>query len=507
MSERTTSAVSTQSLTYNPAHDALLLDAYSNGEEELAEYLAANPAPVAAPVVNDNSAAAARIGAALAAALDATPVPTVTVEQCSKTLAAFSKAAKDQAEVCYTLAKHAMQYVRQSLAASPKAVREVATDTLANALFAADGDVPLCTAWTKVRSRYMDRVSVLIGCQAVIELLGDGTGIKKGDGTGNGRGKGKADGRLVWRTLREFRGLVERDSSSRDETWHIIPHVATEAKELLAEVAVSGLATAAVSVRVSELIAKSVAGIAAAKLEAAKLASQAELLAAKEKLAAAAERDAKAAKVTQATVVAIAAEAKVANATDEAEREAARQEAAVATETLVASKAELLTTQATVVAATEAEAKAAADKARLEQEAKEAAAKQVDADAKAAVKGKAAKGKKTADATPAAPTAPVDTREEPKHGNILRSAAVAGCPKDVADMAVELVTGGDAPDDVFAALLRLLDGHADLSKASHRAVKAALLSLHNSDTQRTATVVLPTAIAERNGNGVHAKTA
>lgn len=457
------------------------LDAYSDSEELWAEYRSANPAPtdpVAAPV---------------------------TVADCNRTLTAFGKEAASQTEACYKLGTLATEYIRQCMAASSKALRETATEALATELWR-NGEESLSAVFTKVRSRYMDRVSVLLGCNAVVELLGDGSAVPAGNGTGKGRGKGKA-GRLPWGKIREFRPLVSRDASSRDERYTVLPNVVEESKALLVEVAVSGLSREDTAAAVAKLVAKDAAAVAEAKRLASQQAGQAELLAAKQKLAAAAERDAKAATVTKATVVASAAEAKVANATGDAEREAARQEAVVAVETLEASKADLITTQATVVAATEAEAKAAADKARLEQEAKDATAKQVDADAKAAGKDKAAKGKKKADATPAtvAPTAPLDTREEPKHGNILRSAAIAGTPKDVADMAVELITGGDAPDDVFQAVLMALRDHAELSKASKRAVQEALLALNREE--RKATVVLPTALAERNGNGVHAKTA
>jgi hypothetical protein len=75
--------------------------------------------------------------------------------------------------------------------------------------------------------------------------------------------------------------------------------------------------------------------------------------------------------------------------------------------------------------------------------------------------------------------------------------------KDVAEMAAELVVGGEAPDDVLAALLDMLDGHKELSKASHRAVKAARASLSASASRISpATVATALAAADAHkGNG------
>ncbi len=57
--------------------------------------------------------------------------------------------------------------------------------------------------------------------------------------------------------------------------------------------------------------------------------------------------------------------------------------------------------------------------------------------------------------------------------------------KDVAAMCVELITGGDAPDDVFEGLLRQLKASGELSKASIRAMNLWALA----STQGTLTRV------------------
>lgn len=69
----------------------------------------------------------------------------------------------------------------------------------------------------------------------------------------------------------------------------------------------------------------------------------------------------------------------------------------------------------------------------------------------------------------AATVEPAATKVE----NLIKIAQ-KGAVKDVAGMAVELITGGDAPDDVLIEVLRQLDGHKQLCKNSHRIIHAAL---------------------------------
>src|SRR5581483_3694859 len=73
-------------------------------------------------------------------------------------------------------------------------------------------------------------------------------------------------------------------------------------------------------------------------------------------------------------------------------------------------------------------------------------------------------------------TAPVDPNPD---GNLLSPADIgkAGTVKDVAEMAVELITSNDNPDGVLEALLKLLKDHNTISKTSKRAIDAALTTL------------------------------
>src|SRR5262249_13188840 len=63
----------------------------------------------------------------------------------------------------------------------------------------------------------------------------------------------------------------------------------------------------------------------------------------------------------------------------------------------------------------------------------------------------------------------------PVTGNLLR-AAKQGTAKDVAEMAVELVTGGDEPDTVLELVLTALNGHKELSNTPQRSGEAALVA-------------------------------
>jgi hypothetical protein len=66
---------------------------------------------------------------------------------------------------------------------------------------------------------------------------------------------------------------------------------------------------------------------------------------------------------------------------------------------------------------------------------------------------------------------------EASQGTNLLATAKQGTAKDVAGMALELVTGHDNPDAVLAELLALLDGHNCIGRLSKQAVKAARVVL------------------------------
>lgn len=126
----------------------------------------------------------------------------------------------------------------------------------------------------------------------------------------------------------------------------------------------------------------------------------------------------------------------------------------------------------------------AANRARLASEAeKERKAAELAAQRQAEKDRKAQDKLLNQDKRPQAP--------EAKQGQNLLASAKAGTSKDVAAMAVDLLTNCQEPDTVFELLLKSLDGHKQLSKPSHRAIKAALVCLaspsaHNA-TQQTAT--------------------
>ena len=60
---------------------------------------------------------------------------------------------------------------------------------------------------------------------------------------------------------------------------------------------------------------------------------------------------------------------------------------------------------------------------------------------------------------------------------ILLAVGKAGTAKDVAEMAVELITGAEAPDDVLEALLHLLHSSKELSAKGKRAKYYRLTAL------------------------------
>jgi hypothetical protein len=111
-------------------------------------------------------------------------------------------------------------------------------------------------------------------------------------------------------------------------------------------------------------------------------------------------------------------------------------------------------------------------------------AAQQTAQAAAAEAGKAAesaaKKRERADRPerrPVKDTTPAPKPVEAAQGTNLLATAKQGTAKDVAGMALELVTGHDNPDAVLAELLTLLDGHNCIGRLSKQAVKAARVVL------------------------------
>src|SRR5262249_13904108 len=111
------------------------------------------------------------------------PVPTSTLAQANKTLAAFGAACRDATDANYRLAALAAQYVSEFLGAAPgKATRATAVERLASEWLLWDEE-SMGTPTTQSLRRLRERVNVLLRGHAVATLLGDGRGVSKGDGT------------------------------------------------------------------------------------------------------------------------------------------------------------------------------------------------------------------------------------------------------------------------------------------------------------------------------------
>ena len=141
---------------------------------------------------------------------------------------------------------------------------------------------------------------------------------------------------------------------------------------------------------------------------------------------------------------------------------------------------------------------------KAEAEARTAARVAADAKAKAEAEAKA-----VAKATKAAERAADKAADKAKGsiGTNLLATAKAGTAKDVAEMAAELVTGAEAPDDVLQELLHLLHGSKELSAKGKRAVDAALVVLTRTDRPakpETSPVAVAAALAAPVSNGVAA---
>lgn len=337
------------------------------------------------------------------------PAPTSTLAEANRTLARFGQACRTAADHNYATAELAFQFVTEFLGSAPgRAQRATAIEVLADEIRKHDED-SLSVPLAKAMARMKERANLLVRVHAVAVLLGDGRGMAKGDGTRKGRGKGGKDTRLPWGIIRECAPLVFREEDPHAEVWHVLPSIAAEARQLVAEIATSGMARQDVVAAVAKLM------LVDARLE----------------LTAATESG---------------DDNRVRAAESAVERWGGKVE-------------------------------------RIEGQDGKAKGGRKSATAKdASGPGDESQGN---DGTPGQDDDAADADDEPapqppaesRQGTNLLAAARQGTAKDVAEMAVELVTGGDEPDDVLEHILRQLDGHRQLCGASHRAIKSALLVL------------------------------
>jgi len=280
--------------------------------------------------------------------------------------------------------------------------------------------------------------------------------------------------------------LVERtDKDTATERYILLPGFEEQCKSLYADSTANGLSKDAVEVKVTGTLRNYADKQAAEKQAAAALAKR--------------DADEKRAVELAALKAAKELEKQAEQLATVATEQGTDQAKDAAAQALAALQQQQATAKAASAAATLAAQKAAQQLAEEREATKrqvEAEARQKDKDAKRAER-EARKANGEATVAPPTPTA--------NQGTNLLASARQGTVKDVAGMAVELVTGGDEPDDVLHELLRQLDGHKELSKASQRAVKAALVVLANR-TPSVSPAQLAVAIAPPN-NGPLVATA
>jgi hypothetical protein len=284
----------------------------------------------------------------------------------------------------------------------------------------------------------------LIGCHHAYRLLAEEPGVK-------------ADTVPYGHYRDAWRQLVQRtNKDTPQEAWVLLPGVEEEAKALFGKAVADSLGREAV-LEQCKALQRRYAEAAAAQAQAERAKAQA-------------EAEAKAAALREANAAAEAA-AQEAQAKAAAAEQAQAEDKARLTAEAEKAKAELLAQQQALVAAHAEQVQAEAAKARAEADAKaaqQAAARAAEKAAKAAAAATErakAKGKDRTDA-------------EECRQPAMKAMAKAGTAKDVAAMAVELITGSDAPDDVLAELLRQLKASGHCSKQAVRAIDAALLVFH-----------------------------
>lgn len=330
-----------------------------------------------------------------------------------------------------------LEYLRQRMAL--KATRAVAVKAIEGQL--------------AVYATQSVNVNSMIRCYESLRLLMEAT--EQGEKLAKG---------MPYGTIRDaISQLVQRiNPDSPEESYVLLTGMETECVEAFRKVASDKLDVAAAKDVISIIVRQHTAqehsrtaAKAEAEREAARKAAEAAEQARKER--AEADAKAKAAEVE-------AAKAKAANDQETSQK---LSEAAEAAE---AARMELLAKQQAEIAAHEDAALKARKAADAEKDRKNADKAKANQDAK---------DKRSADRVlgnqAARPSAP-----ECRQGENLLHAARAGTAKDIAGMACELITACQEPDSTLESLLHMLDEHKELSKASHRAVKAALVSLTHS---------------------------
>jgi hypothetical protein len=259
--------------------------------------------------------------------------------------------------------------------------------------------------------------------------------------------------------------LVRQAKDTPQESWTLLPGMESECQAIFAAACQAGLSKAAVEEKCQGLLRR-YADTQAAEAKARQQAAESE---------AQAKREAE----LRARQQAEQAEAKAKAATEAAEQASTPEQRADLTQAAEKAREELLAAQRAQAMALEQAAEAARRKAAADAQAK--AAEQARARAEAKAQAKAVRMASRAEAKGASQPQPPQTAKtvEARQGTNLLAAAKAGTAKDVAEMAAELITGSDTPDDVLAELLAMLDGHNALSRPALRAVKAARVSLAN----------------------------
>jgi hypothetical protein len=281
----------------------------------------------------------------------------------------------------------------------------------------------------------------LIGCFHAWRLLADEPGLPK------------AAESIPYGHYRDaWVQLVQRvNKDTPQESWILLPGIEAEAQALFADCTQHR--------RSKEAVQDGVKGLLRAKVERDAEEAQAQA----EKAAVAAREQAQAALKARAEVEAAA---QATAAAEKAASEATESERAALTEAAERAKEELLAKQKAAALAAEKAAAEEATKSRAQAEAKaarEAAAKAAEKAAKATAAA-AEKAQRRAEAQGSRQPA-------------MQAIAKAGTAKDVAAMAVELITGHDAPDDVLTEFLRQVKSSGHCSKLALRAIDAALVVL------------------------------
>jgi hypothetical protein len=457
MSERTESVPATQSQT--PNTESAVPTTAAPAATPAAESAVPSPEVTAAtPAVQESAEQAAEAAAEREAELREQAVETLTA--CRK---AFAKGEAAYRAGLLEAGRLADQFVHQKLALGDK--RAAATDLLTLEL-------------SKYASSTVDP-NALIACYWSYHLLAESQDL-----AGKGKKQGPADVVPLGVWKEHWARLAERQAKDTpQEHWTLLPGLETECKAAFAKAIQDGLSRDAVRDLVRGLVVEYARRQADAKAAEGKLA---------------AER----ATAEKARLEEQAAKVRAAREEHEKAQQAAKAEANEQTTQAVAESAARL--QAEQKAVVEAQArveqaereKALADKRakaeaeRLERESRKAEAK--------ATKGQTADkpASKAADGTSDPKANPADQRGTVVGGNLLRTAA-AGTVKDIAEMACELVTGGDAPDDVFAELLRALKASGEMSKATVRAIDAALVVLTRKESPKPPAGPSPVEVANR----------